>query len=384
MISPPRRARTEPARTRAGKTPRYGREMTSSEPDVLVIGAGVSGLTTAVCMAEAGVRVTISAARPPAQTTSAAAGAIWAPHLVGLDDRVARWGAATLARLLDLVTEPAAGVREVAGRQASRVKADPPDWVTALGGFRLCTDGELPAGFAAGWRFAAPVVTMPVYLAYLLARFRAAGGRLAAARDSAFGSLPEAASRTSARVIVNCAGIGARDLVPDRELMPVRGQVVVAANPGLTEFFIGLADESADLTYVFPHGDTVVLGGTEGRGDWSLEPDPATAERILRDCAAIEPGLRGARVMAHRVGLRPVRPMVRLEAGRLPGGQAIVHNYGHGGAGVSLSWGCAADTAELALGALGTAPRSTAPRSTAPRSAAPRSAAPRSVAPGYP
>jgi D-amino-acid oxidase len=350
--------------------------MTGSEPDVLVIGAGVSGLTTAVCLAEAGARVRLAAARPPAQTTSAAAGAIWGPHLIEAGDRATRWAAVTLARLLDLTTQPAAAVRTLTGRQASRRQEAPPDWVTSLAGFRLCDADEIPAGFAAGWRFAAPVVTMPVYLAYLLARFRAAGGQVAEARDSAFGSLPEAASRTSAAVIVNCAGIGAHDLVPDRELMPVRGQVVVAANPGITDFFIGLGDESADLIYLFPHGDTVVLGGTEGRGDWSLEPDPATAERILRDCAAIEPGLRGASIVAHRVGLRPVRPTVRLEAGRLPGGQAIVHNYGHGGAGVSLSWGCAADAAELALGAL-------AALGTALGTAL-RPAAPHPAAPGYP
>jgi len=329
--------------------------MTSSEPDVLVIGAGVCGLTTALCLAEAGAAVTISAAMPPAQTTSAVAGAIWGPHLVGLDDRVARWGAVTLARLLDLTTEPAAAVRTVTGRQATRVPEDPPGWVTRLDGFRLCTDGELPAGFAAGWRFTAPVITMPVYLGYLLARFRGAGGRIAAP-DRAFGSLDEAAGQTSARVIVNCAGIGAHGLVPDLELMPVRGQVVVAENPGITEFFIGLGSGSASLVYLFPHGETVVLGGTEGRGDWSLEPDPATAERIVADCAAIEPRLRGALVVAHRVGLRPVRPAVRLDSGQLPGGQTIVHNYGHGGAGVSLSWGCAADAAELAVGALGAAP----------------------------
>ena len=137
----------------------------------------------------------------------------------------------------------------------------------------------------------------------------------------------------------------------------------MAANPGITDFFVGLGDESASLTYLFPHGDTIVLGGTEGRGDWSLEPDPATADRILRDCAAIEPSLRGARVVTHRVGLRPVRPAIRLEAEELPGEPTVVHNYGHGGAGVSLSWGCAADAAELALAALGPAPRGTQPTS---------------------
>ncbi len=327
--------------------------MTSSEPDVLVIGAGVSGLTTAVCLAEAGATVQLAAAAPPAQTTSAAAGAIWGPHLVGMDDRAVSWADVTLTRLLDLTTEPAAAVRTLAGRLASRGHEGPPDWVTSLAGFRLCTGHEVPAGFAAGWRFAAPVVTMPAYLAYLETRFRDTGRQAGETRNVKFGALPEAFSWTTASVIVNCAGIGACGLVSDPELLPVRGQVVVAANPGITEFFIGLGDETAELSYIFPHGDTVVLGGTEGRGDWRLEPDPATADRILRDCAAIEPGLRGAEILAHRVGLRPVRARVRLEAERLPGGQTVVHNYGHGGAGVSLSWGCAADAAELALAALG-------------------------------
>jgi D-amino-acid oxidase len=326
--------------------------MTSSEPDVLVIGAGVSGLTTAICLAEAGARVTISAAAPPSRTTSAVAGAIWGPHLVGHDDRVARWGASTLDRLLGLAAEPAAGVRTVSGLQASRAQASPPDWAAALDGFRLATGGELPPGFAAGWRFTAPVAAMPVYLGYLLARFRDAGGELGTT-DRAFGSLAEAVASTSAGVIVNCAGIGARVLVPDLEMMPVRGQVVVAANPGITEFFIGLGDESAELIYLFPHGDTILLGGTEDRGNWSTEPDPAVAERILTRAAAIEPGLRGARVVAHRVGLRPVRPAVRLDAEDHVGGRRIVHNYGHGGAGVSLSWGCAEDAASLAMAAPG-------------------------------
>ena len=176
-----------------------------------------------------------------------------------------------------------------------------------------------------------------------------------------FGSLDEAIASTTAGVIVNCSGMGARSLVPDAEMLPVRGQVVVTANPGITEFFIGLGDESAGLVYLFPHQETVVLGGTEERGSWRLEPDPATAERILRDAAAIEPRLRGAGIVAHRVGLRPVRPVVRLEAENLAGGRTLVHNYGHGGAGVTLSWGCAADAAGLALGALG-APVRPAPR----------------------
>ena len=259
-----------------------------------MIGAGVSGLTTAICLAEAGHDVTVAAAQLPPRTTSAAAGAIWGPHLVGMDERVARWGSVTLDRLTELAADPASGVHLAEGVAASaQPRGDPFDWVTGIDAARPCDPAELPDGYAAGWRLTAPIVSMPVYLGYLLARLSRAG---AALRDAEFGSLGEAAALTGARVIVNCSGIGAARLVPDPEVTPVRGQVVVAENPGLSQFFVGVGEQADDVSYYFPHGDVVVLGGTEEAGNWSLEPDPATAERILRGCAAVEPRLHGATV----------------------------------------------------------------------------------------
>ncbi|MGO8956099.1 MAG: FAD-dependent oxidoreductase, partial [Streptosporangiaceae bacterium] len=117
------------------------------------------------------------------------------------------------------------------------------------------------------------------------------------------------------------------------------------------EFFVGTGPAPDDLVYLFPHGDTVVLGGTAEAGNWNREPDAATAEQILAACIAVRPQLRAATVLRHRVGLRPVRSSVRLEAERADG-VTIVHNYGHGGAGVTLSWGCAQDASQLALAAL--------------------------------
>ncbi len=219
-----------------------------------------------------------------------------------------------------------------------------PHWEDLVGAFSPADPAGLPTGFVAGWRYTAPAAFMPVYLEYLLTRFQRAGGQV---HTAAVGSLAEAARGTSAPVIVNCSGIGAHGLVPDPAVTPVRGQVVVAANPGITEFFIGLADDTAELIYLFPHGDVVLLGGTEERGNWSLDPDPQTAQRILRDCAIVHPGLRTTRILAHRVGLRPVRPQVRLEAEVLGTGQRVVHNYGHGGAGITLSWGCAREVTEM-------------------------------------
>jgi D-amino-acid oxidase len=323
--------------------------MRPREPDVVVIGAGVSGLTTAVCLAEAGLRVTVAAAQPPPRTTSLVAGAIWGPHLVGIDERVTRWGDVTLDRLRALADDPATGVRLVSGVEASREgHPEPAAWLSQYGGAARCGATGLPAGFAVGWRYTVPAVAMPVYLGYLLARLRQAGGQL---RDHcSFASLAAAAEQFTAPVLVNCSGIGARQLVPDPAVTPVRGQVVVVANPGITEFFIGLGDDPDDLVYLIPHADTVVLGGTEEAGNWSLEPDPDTAQRIIGRCAAIEPSIRGARVLAHRVGLRPVRPRVRVAAEDLGGGRRVLHNYGHGGAGVTLSWGSALEVASAVLG----------------------------------
>ena len=314
-----------------------------------MIGAGVAGLTTAVCLAEAGLAVTVQAGQPPQQTTSAVAGAIWGPHLVEDSDRVTRWCAETLGVLTELADDPGSGVRLASGTEAARAAHPRPDWLAPLRDLGPCDPASLPPAFVAGWRYSAPVVSMPVYLDYLAGRLHRAGGRLAVAP---LDSLAQAVRQSPAPVIVNCTGAGARDFVPDPSVSPVRGQVVIAENPGITEFFIGDGDEAHELAYVFPHQGRVVLGGTEIAGDWSLDPRPATAQRILADCTAIDPRLRTARILGHRVGLRPARPRVRLEAegagGDGPGpGCLVVHNYGHGGGGITLSWGCAREAVRL-------------------------------------
>ncbi|MGH3155178.1 MAG: FAD-dependent oxidoreductase [Streptosporangiaceae bacterium] len=315
--------------------------MSGREPDVLVIGAGVCGLTTAICLAETGLDVAIRASQLPPGTTSVAAGAVWGPHLVEQSGRVTRWGHETFTTLLGLAEQPGAGVRMAQGIEALATQGTPPTWVTSLPGFRLCEPAELPGRFVTGWKYRAPVVSMPVYLGYLLDRFTGGGGRVEVAT---VGSLAEAAA--AAPVVVNCTGAGAHDLVPDPAVHPVRGQAVVVANPGLTDFLILPTEEGTEFTYMFPHGDTVLLGGTEQPGNWSLDPDPDTSQRILARCAAIEPRLAGAEILAERVGLRPARPQVRLEAEPAGSGGLLLHNYGHGGAGVTLSWGCAHDITE--------------------------------------
>jgi D-amino-acid oxidase len=301
--------------------------------DVTVVGAGVSGLTTAVCIAEAGHRVRIVTEKPPQDTTSAVAGALWEPYLVEVGGRVWDWCRTTLDELNALTPEQ--GVRQISGVEVSRSPVTLPAWGELVGMTRWSAP---PAGYVDGWRFTAPLVDMPIYLGYLERRFRAAGGAVELRTVRSFADLDGDA-------VVNCAGLAARELVPDPELVPVRGQIVLVENPGISEFFA--STDEGDLLYFMPHPDRVVLGGTAEHGDWNTEPDPVTAERIVARCVEVEPRLAGARVIAHRVGLRPVRPTIRVEAEQLPSGVRLLHNYGHGGAGITVSWGCARDTAAL-------------------------------------
>jgi D-amino-acid oxidase len=325
--------------------------VSQTDTDVLVIGAGVIGLTTAICLAEAGVSVAVAAAEPPRDTTSAAAGAIFGPHLVGDDDRIGRWTEVTLSRLTEL-SEPGLGANALAGivRTAGGISCtaagdgQPPEFAA---GYSLtpCGPAEIPPGYQHGWRHTAPLIAMPSYLEYLTERLHRAGGTTTFGQK--FGTLGDARGfAPAARVLVNCTGCGARDFAGDAGVAPARGQSVVVANPGLTEFFVGTGAPGWDLTYVFPHGDVVLLGGTEQPGNWSREPDPATAGQIIAACTAARPELAGAPVLAHRVGLRPTRPLVRLEAEQ-DGPVTVVHSYGHGGAGITLSWGSAAPAACL-------------------------------------
>jgi D-amino-acid oxidase len=314
----------------------------SAVADAVVVGAGVVGLTTAISLAEAGLATRVVAAEPPSRTTSAAAGAVWGPVLCGPADRCLEWSRTGLSVLSALADETAAGVRQVTGREVSSQLASPPEWLDLVADHRLLAVDELPPGFASGWRYAAPVVTMPVYLEYLVRRLESAGGSVSV---SPIASLSE----PDAPVVVNCTGVGARSLVPDPAVVPVRGQVVVVRNPGIEEFYINHDLRGYDYVYAFPHGDQVLLGGTAEEGAWDWAPRPEVSARILRDCCALFPGLRGAEVVAERVGLRPYRPTVRLEAEPLPGGRVVWHNYGHGGGGVTLSWGCAREITDGVL-----------------------------------
>jgi D-amino-acid oxidase len=318
-----------------------------AQADVIVVGCGVIGLTAAVRMRESRLDVRIVTAALPLDTTSGVAAALWYPYKAYPEDRILSWGKRSFEVFEDLTEISDSGVRMREGVELWREPAPEPWWASAVPrGVRRCAEDELPPGRRDGYAFAAPVVEMPVYLDYLLRRFVEGGGHV---ERRAISSLEEAGD---GRVVVNCAGLGARELVGDASMEPIRGQIVRVRNPGLSTFVLDEANPDG-ITYIIPRSQDCILGGTAEEGAWSTEADPEIAEGILRRCAALEPRLRGAEVLEHKVGLRPGRPEIRLEREDAAPGSPRVHNYGHGGSGITLSWGCAEEALRLVYEALG-------------------------------
>jgi D-amino-acid oxidase len=312
---------------------------------VIVIGAGVIGLSSAIRLLEAGRSVRILTRDLPAQTTSAVAGAIWHPYAVQPMERAMQWGAVALGAFYDLLAVPEAGVslmplHEVYDHQVER------HWASAyLRRVEPIPPEQLPPGGVSGFVLEMPIVQMPVYLNYLVEQVERLGGVI---EQRPIGTLAEVAAPEM--LVVNCTGMGAREVAGDASLYPIRGQVVKVAAPQVKEGYLSDWGDHT-VTYIFPRPDGIILGGVSQAGAGSLDVSEADDADIRRRCAAINPALADAPVIAVAVGLRPGRPAVRLETEHLPSGGVVIHNYGHGGAGVTLSWGCAAEVAALAAAA---------------------------------
>ena len=304
---------------------------------VTVVGGGVAGLTSALELARAGHRVRCVRDAGVADTTSAVAGGLWFPYHVEPRERVLSWGRGALEAFTALVRDPDAGVSV---REGVVVERGPADrwWTDALPAWREARPDELPEGASGGVVASVPLVTMPVFLPWLETRCLEAGVELVR------GHVTDLAE-VEGEVVVLAAGLGAGALVGDSAGEPSRGQVALLANPGLHRWVVD-DDHPDGMAYALPHPGWVVCGGTDVAGSWDTEPDPDVHEAILRRVREVVPELAGVQVLGARVGLRPVAPVVRLARHAL-GSRTLVTNYGHGGAGVTLSWGCAQEVVRL-------------------------------------
>ncbi|MGO8949363.1 MAG: FAD-dependent oxidoreductase [Ktedonobacterales bacterium] len=335
--------------------------------DTLVIGAGVSGLTTGVELLRAGHAVTIwakalpgsqSPGEPPG-TTSEVAAAVWYPYKAHPQDRVNAWGAVTYSVLQRLASLDSPAEHGIIISEVLEVFSGPtpdPWWLrTVQSSFRHAGAEELPPGYGDGYVFQAPVVDMSIYLGYLRNCFTSAGGRII---QRGLSNLDEAFA--SSLVVVNCTGIGARQLVGDPLVYSSLGQVVRVRKLDNVRPVVVMDDSGPNkVAYIVPRLYDIVLGGIDDEYNENLWPDPRVTADILTRCSNLVPQfahIQSEDILGEVCGLRPLRPSVRLELEEVAAGHWVVHNYGHGGAGVTLSWGCAAEVVEL-VGSLPTTGR---------------------------
>lgn len=309
---------------------------------IIIIGCGVIGLTSGIRLLERSRSVTIVARDLPPHTTSNKAAAVWFPYHVLPLDRVLKWSWASLDVYYDLAGDPDTGISLSTFIDLFDTPVPDPWWCRAVRLFRRPEAHELPKGYADGHVAEVPLIETPVFMTWLVAWFRALGGRIV---QREIADVRELAGEGN--VIVNCTGLGARTLFHDEEVYPVRGQIARVTRP--PEVNRVLFDEHSRhaLGYVIPRRHEVILGGTAQDGDWNETVDEATAADILSKGTALDPALTGAELIEHLVGLRPGRSAVRLELEWLDDQLPVIHNYGHGGAGFTLAWGCAAEVATI-------------------------------------
>lgn len=302
---------------------------------ITVVGAGVIGLSVAFELADWGNDVTVVADVDTQDTVSAVAAAVWFPYRSGASAESAELLERSLWRFGELAASFDAGIEYRRGTVVERVPNPDRSWMQLLPDAVEAAAHQIPAGALSGVRATVPVIMIPVYLSWLRSQVAARGVTF---RHGTVSEVAELSNSADAAVIAG--GIRGGELLgDDRTVFPVRGQIVRLANPGLTEWITD-NDNPDGLTYVFPRREDVIVGGTAVEGSWDTTVRPEVEAAILQRAHNLVPALARQPVLGRAAGLRPARPTIRLEY--VPGhALPVIAAYGHGGAGVTLSWGTA-------------------------------------------
>lgn len=320
------------------------RAVSSGHGHIGVVGAGVVGLSTAILAQWSGYSVTIYTADLPLETTSAKAGASFKPHEVLYNDLAHEVVTRSWDHFARLESDIGAdcGVRRHTHWEASSAPKDEPPYLAVMENATFMERPDVPGGYHYGWKYTTFFIDIPIYLTWLTARFVSAQGRVVFL-PKRLESLDDFA-RLPHQTIFNCTGIGARQICKDLKIFPIKGQIAILPPYPNMDWSI-----SADGFYVYPRRSDTVLGGTVEYHIESESVDSSVLRLMIQGNKRILPSLSESSIVRAYAGLRPYRDAgLRIEVERLEG-KEIVHNYGHGGSGVTMSWG----SAEVALQSIG-------------------------------
>ena len=277
-----------------------------------------------------------------ADTTSMAAGAYWWPHKAYPLERVSTWSRTSFSQYKALQHDPISGISLQQHFRFCKIPDDSISCVRELDEWEQIDGASHGVECAQAFRLITPLIDVPIYMPYLERLYLKLGGKIF---QKDLSSPTELFPKY--QLVVNCSGVWAHHLVNDRRVFPIRGQVVHVSRPS------GLVDSSRvvqagdNFVMILPRKSDCVLGGTSEPNNWSTEPDPDVTSQILNNCQQIQPILKNVEIYRSVVGLRPGRDQIRLELEQSSPGCPIVHNYGHGGGGFTVAWGCAAEVCDL-------------------------------------
>ncbi len=261
---------------------------------IAVIGCGVIGLATARTLQRRGFDVTIYAKDMPPETTSNIAGASWSPtSVIDEDHRTPAWDAQfeRAARFAHRSWQLLAG-DEYAVRWREQYSLSDEEFGSnwdhemlhdLFPASRRLDPSENPFPAKHVYVENTMFIEPSIYLNTLVRDFYIFGGRI---RRVMF-TTPNQLATLSESIVVNCTGLGARELFGDRELMPIKGQLtVLLPQPEVDYAMVGRG------LYMFPRRDGIILGGTFERGVETMEPNPEAKKRILAGHQRIFGGMR--------------------------------------------------------------------------------------------
>ncbi|QDS74927.1 hypothetical protein FKW77_004292 [Venturia effusa] len=357
--------------------------MTSSQKHIVVFGAGVIGLQTAISLLEAGYKVTIVAKHLPGdlsiEYTSPWAGAHWRPNDAEVDLEQQSWDLESYNYWLSIVAreinEPETTVRSgLDVVEATGYYEDPtPPWFSKnVLSFKQTGPKTIFGQQLHGHKFSSIGINVPAYLQYLLDTAIQLGATTIRSTLPVSTSLANSikylsptlreASPQSVDAYINATGISARKLVPDEAVYPIRGQTVTVKGLAKGITTIDAAPPSSlskeqgapGIIYILPrpHSNTTILGGTKQAHADDANPSAQTTKEILEAAKEWAPELLNAEgefdVLSEQVGLRPGRKGgVRCEIEVLGEQVVVCHAYGHGGGGFQKSIGCAKKVVRL-------------------------------------
>ena len=310
----------------------------NARPPIAIIGAGVSGLTVGCWLAKLGYTVRIWTRSGDDALVSTKAGAVWLPFQAKPQDLVNRLALETLEDLVQFskifpqsgVSMPLVRFYFSQGTLSSRLPDHP------LIPCKEIAQEHLPQNFKKGFNVVLPFVDTTLFMPFLKSLFLELGGTLHTKTLDSLDQVP-----MDFPFLVNCSGLGAKELVNDNSVFPIRGQTIKVKPWRADAYYIDDSDENFPA-YIFTRAHDCLLGGTAQAHQSEEHPQPGDTQSILERCARMAPEVRKAEILSEDVGLRPGRNALRLECdAKDSDGRTVIHNYGHGGSGFTIGFGCA-------------------------------------------